>query len=40
MSFASPHLDATAQPLYWLAAEGQASTAAPPKHARCDHGEP
>ncbi|MFY0532074.1 amidohydrolase family protein [Nannocystis pusilla] len=28
------------QPLYWLAAEGQASTAAPPKHARCDHGEP
>lgn len=27
-------------PLYWLAAEGQTSTAAPPKHARCDHGEP
>jgi hypothetical protein len=30
----------TPQPFYWLAAEGQGSASAPPKHGRCDHGEP
>lgn len=28
------------QPLYWTAAEGQSSAAAPPRHAGCDHGHP